>query len=73
MTIKNQIYWLALMGPYIQKIVKNKFSLILAIIFQRDIIEKFNNGDVLQVKSTQYYHLLCILGALTYATAYSIN
>ena len=73
MTIKNQIYWLALMGPYIQKIVKNKFSLILAIIFQRDIAVKFNNGDVLQVKSTQYYHLLCILGALTYATAYSIN
>ena len=46
MAIINQIYWLALMGPYIQKIVKNKFSLILAIIFQRDIAVKFNNGEI---------------------------
>jgi len=73
MTIKNQIYWIALMGPYIQKIVKNKFSLIIGIILGRNVNVKFNNGDILKVKATQYYHLLCTLGALTYATSYSIS
>lgn len=73
MAIKNQIYWIALMGPYIQKIVKNKFSLMLGIILGIDVNVKFKNGNTLQVKSSQYYHLLCVLGALTYATSFSIN
>jgi len=73
MAIKNQIYWIALMGQYIQKIVKNKYSVILSIIFGKDVNVKFNNGEILKVKSTQYYHLLCVLGALTYSTAFSIN
>ncbi len=61
------------MSPYIMKIVKNKFSLVLCIILGQDINVKFKNGDTLNVKSSQYYHLLCVLGALTYATRFSIN
>jgi|TARA_Y100000996_G_scaffold331089_1_gene267338 FkbM family methyltransferase len=73
MAILNQIYWLALMGPYIRKIVKNKISLMLGIVFGQNVNVKFNNGDTLQVKSSQYYHLLCVLGALTYSTSFSID
>ena len=61
------------MGPYINKIVKNRFSLMLGIIFGRNLNVKFKNGNTLRVNSSQYYHLLCVLGALTYAHAYSIN
>lgn len=73
MAIKNQLYWIALMAPYIEKIVKNKYLVILGIIFGRDVNVKFLNGDILKVKSSQYYHLLCLLGALTYAVSFSIN
>ena len=61
------------MGPYIQKIVKNKYLVMLSIVFGRDINVKFTNGNILKVKSSQYYHLLCILGALTYASSFSIS
>jgi len=61
------------MGPYINKIVENRFSLMLGIILGRNVNVKFKNGNVLQINSSQYYHLLCVLGALTYATSFSIN
>ena len=56
MAILNQIYWLALMGPYIRKIVKNKISLMLGIVFGQNV----NENSIMEIHYKSNLHNIII-------------
>ena len=62
--------WVYTITPFL---IERPFEQVKLDIDQQNVNVKFNNGDTLQVKSSQYYHLLCVLGALTYSTSFSID
>ncbi len=73
MSLREKLGWIYFMLPYLDP-VDNKFGLISSIILGFSSYKiKLKNGDMLRISSSQIYNLYCLLGALCFATSYSVK
>lgn len=73
MSLRERLGWIYFMLPYLDP-VANRFGLISSIILGFSSYKiKLKNGDVLRMKYSQIYNLYCLLGALCFATSYSVK
>lgn len=73
MSLKERLGWIYYIIPYLLP-VENKFVMISSILlgFSNYTI-KLKNGEKIKLKYSQIYNIYCLLGALCFATSYSVK
>jgi FkbM family methyltransferase len=73
LSLKEQLGWIYFILPYISP-VQNKFGLLFSILSGRSKHKiRLQNGDVITLEKSQIYNLYCLLGALCFATSYTVK
>jgi len=72
MSLKKNIGLVYLLLPYITP-AKNKIGLIFSILFSSNNTLRLKNKFTIEFNSSQFEHLMNILGILTFATSYEIK